>query len=256
MNKFISIYRTLALTSLSLLSAPLYAQDDAEATVDRAVEAIEKAMHRSTTDEDEPLTPLVEQVAEKLSEIEDNLSAPLQDAIPFVDREAVEVETSTSIPVPPINEDDLPEQPTDPSEPEAIITSLEVVAEPVRAHSSITSPNQNLTLYTPWKPKPLQEAPQGWRYIKGTKEQAYPTKITLSDSTEIQLEITPYILAPEDSSSIALVSEPGYQPELGYSQTQSISATLNHSNQELEATEKQLDSSIELLNQLLISLPR
>lgn len=234
----------LTLSSLATI-VPVSAQDDsAQDAIERAVKAIEDSINK--TDEVQEATELVQPEAEGLE---------------LINREAVDLSISTEQDFVPNSTEDrseesLLEQPEQENSLAPIVNHITTQSKPLPSQRTISSEDTDIKIYTAWKPKPLQNAPRGWQYNKGNQSQAYPTSIKLSNDQTIKLQITPYILAPEDSSSVALVTEPGYLPEQGYAQTQSVSATLNHSNSELEATEEGLDRSIDLLNQLLISLPQ
>ena len=218
MNKSTFLFLILA----SFPSRTLLGQDDATEAVARAVRAIEETINQSgeTTTENSPQGE--------------------ESQIALVDREAVS----------------LPDQPEAEESLEPLIKEIEVASEPVRIDEVITSDHRELTLHTPWKPKPMQDAPRGWRYVMGNKEQAYPATILLSNKKKIKVDIIPYVLAPEESDQTALVVEPGYLPELGYAQTKSVSATISSSNKELEFAEQQLETSIQKLKQLMVSLPQ
>ncbi len=223
MNKPISFLLTFAF----LPYGALFAQDDATEAVARAVKAIEATINQSG------------EAASNSSSQADSIQDE-ESQVALVDREAIA----------------LPEQPETEDSLEPLIKEIEVASEPVRVDEIITSDHSEVTLHTPWKPKPMQDAPRGWRYIMGHKEQAYPATILLSNKKKIKVDIIPYVLAPEESDQTALVVEPGYLPELGYAQTKSVSATISSSNKELEFAEQQLETSIQKLKQLMVSLPQ
>ena len=88
---------------------------------------------------------------------------------------------------------------------------------------------------------------------RGASAPPFIRKVELAPGTLITLKIRPHLLVP-DATAFAL-SEPGFDPALSYNQTQTVSAILANSIQQLDADAKHLGSAIDLLQQLVSSLP-
>ncbi len=119
-------------------------------------------------------------------------------------------------------------------------------------------PTGEVKIYSPWPAKPMFPAPEGWKFAPAPEALApYRTKATLSTGQEVSLAITPFVLVPiTDGQTSIRISEPGYQPELGYVQRDTIGVMLQKSNADLEQNEQQAAESIRRLQQLLSSLPK
>lgn len=162
---------------------------------------------------------------------------------------------------------DEPEMATDikplPEVPDEIIEEEYTPEEPVFIKTEIPRPielaigeSSDITLKSPWSPKPKQAAPSGWRYVPAPVSEAYPMEIPLKNGKKINLSVTPHQLVPEDSPLIVQAVEPGYDPDQGYQQTDSVSARLKSATDTLSEASSSLDSSIEQLNLLVNSLPK
>ena len=112
---------------------------------------------------------------------------------------------------------------------------------------------KSVKLLAPFPAKPLAAIPPGWRLDASTSAPPFIRKVTLAPGTNITLKIRPHLLVP-DAAAFAL-SEPGFDPALGYSQAQTVSAILANSIQQLDADAKHLGTAIDLLQQLVSSLP-
>lgn len=155
--------------------------------------------------------------------------------------------------VEPIQE--LEEQPDDLHLPEPTEAVLVKIESPKQIE---VSPEQKggFQLITPWAPKPMQEAPAGWRYIPASPDKAYPVKVKLSSGKSLSLNVMPYTLVPTISKQVVQAREPGYQPERGYQQTFSVSARLESTTSNLKLAADSLDQTIENLSSLVDSLPK
>ena len=119
-------------------------------------------------------------------------------------------------------------------------------------------PAGKVKIYSPWPAKPMFPAPDGWKFVPAPKGVApYRTEAKLGSGQMISLAITPFVLVPiTDGQNSIRIREPGFQPELGYLQHETIGVMLQKSNVDLQRNEKQVADSIRRLQQLLISLPK
>ncbi len=149
------------------------------------------------------------------------------------------------------------EAPPPPAEPAAEADpatepSLSIQVETLQAGSG-TMDLKSVKLLAPFPAKPLAAIPPGWRLDASASAPPFIRKVELAPGTHITLKIRPHLLVP-DATAIAL-SEPGFDPTLSYNQDQTVSAILGNSIQQLDADAKHLGSAIDLLQQLLSSLP-
>ena len=135
------------------------------------------------------------------------------------------------------------------SEPEANLT---IQVEALQSGDSAIDP-ASITLLAPFPAKVLSAIPPGWRLDASASAPPFIRKVELSQATSITLNIRPHVLVP-DTSTFAL-SEPGFDPAHGYRQTQTVCAILANSIQQLDEDAKQLGNAIDLLQQLVSSLP-
>ena len=162
--------------------------------------------------------------------------------LPSPDRPAAPDDT-TRAPSPPAG---------DTPPPTAAEPSLTVQVETLQTGSGAIDP-KSVKLLAPFPAKPLAPPPPGWRLDASASAPPFVRKVELAPGTHITLTIRPHLLIP-DAAAFAL-NEPGFDPALGYSQSQTVSAILANSIQQLDADAKQLGTAIELLQQLVSSLP-
>ena len=130
--------------------------------------------------------------------------------------------------------------------------SLTVQVETLQTGSGTVDP-KSVTLLAPFPAKALAAIPPGWRLDASASAPPFIRKVELAPGTHITLKIRPHLLVP--AATAFALSEPGFDPALGYSQAQTVSAILANSIQQLDADAKQLGTAIELLQQLVSSLP-
>ncbi|MGJ8671643.1 hypothetical protein [Rubritalea sp.] len=147
--------------------------------------------------------------------------------------------------------------------PDEVIEEEFTPEEPVLIKTEIPRPIElaqkqaaDVILKSPWAPKPKQTPPSGWRYIPAPASEAHPMEISLKNGKTLKLSVTPHKLVPEDSPTIVQAVEPGYNPDQGYQQTNSVSARLQSTIDTLSQASSSLDSSIEQLSLLVNSLPK
>jgi hypothetical protein len=111
-------------------------------------------------------------------------------------------------------------------------------------------------LLAPFPAKPLFQPPAGWRLEHPEDVPAFIEKVTLANGTTISLSIRPHLLVPDaDGREQLAVGEPGYDPDLRYAQTGTMSAVLNSSVERMEEDSRRMSEALERLGQLLGSLP-
>ncbi|MFK7910269.1 MAG: hypothetical protein AB8F34_06660 [Akkermansiaceae bacterium] len=131
------------------------------------------------------------------------------------------------------------------------------VEKPAVASGTVAADGE-VKIYSPWPAKPMFPAPSGWKFAPAPEGMSpYRTKVKLSNGQEVNLAITPFVLNPiADGQNAIRISEPGYKPELGYVQRDTVGVMLQKSNADLRANEEQAAKSIRQLQQLLSSLPK
>ncbi|KAB2638092.1 MAG: hypothetical protein DVB25_08620 [Verrucomicrobia bacterium] len=141
------------------------------------------------------------------------------------------------------------DEPTPASEPE---TSLTVQVETLQTGSGAVDP-KSVRLLAPFPAKALAAIPPGWRLDASASAPPFIRKVELAPGTHITLKIRPHLLVP--AAAAFALSEPGYDPALGYSQAQTVSVILANSIEQLDADAKNLGTVVDLLQQLVSSLP-
>lgn len=158
---------------------------------------------------------------------------------------------------PPVEpEVDPSENPPIEDEPKADKRGLQVRVATLDGGSGKIDP-KTVELLTPFPPKPLAQAPNGW--ILKTSENAPPftRKVELSSGKSITLTIEPHIMVPDTSTGdIFAIEEPSFENSLGYTQKSTVSAVLADSIQSLDEDASEMGQLIDQLEQLLVSLPK
>ncbi len=153
--------------------------------------------------------------------------------------EVVEPETASPI----------EEQPPKPAD------DLTVRVEKLNAGNGITDPSE-VKLLAPYPAKPLSQAPAGWQLDASSDAPPFTREVELSPGSKITLTIRPHVLIPDaDGTNVFTVSEPGFDPSLGYQQTSTVGSILANSVRQLDDDAKHLSNAIDNLQQLLVSLP-
>lgn len=162
------------------------------------------------------------------------------------------IEEAANQPQPHADETSELEEKTEPADQkDGVVVRIEIPKQIRTADNS-----KKFKILSPWAPKPLQAAPIGWRYIAANPNQSYKTSVNLKSGKKLSLKITPYLLVPERSPLVVQVLEPGYSPAEGYRQQNSVTATLETSNQLLLKASNSLVDSISNLEELLLTLPK
>lgn len=112
-------------------------------------------------------------------------------------------------------------------------------------------------LLAPYPAKPLGQAPVGWHLATSDSAPPFTREVELSPGSKITLTIRPHLLIPDaNGANVFTISEPGFDPSLGYQQTSTVGSILANSIRQLDEDSKQLGNAIDNLQQLLVSLPK
>jgi hypothetical protein len=234
--------RTLA-AGFALSLAAATAQDIAPKDSER--DPLLTAINEGFDDEDMPAVTvdisatdpsLTEEDALSLDEDEDESEADPDDGDPTADEDTIDEEPM--------------EEPASP-EPEGVTIQV----EPGRDGTAKVAASQ-VKLLAPFAAKPLFEAPAGWRLEHPEDVPAFVEKVPLANGTIISLSIRPHLLVPDaDGENVVAVQEPGYEPDLRYAQTGTMSAVLSSTVESMEEDSLRMSDALERLGQLLGSLP-
>lgn len=111
-------------------------------------------------------------------------------------------------------------------------------------------------LLAPFPAKPLAQPPAGWHLDPSETAPPFTREVEISTGSKITLTIRPHLLVPDaDGAEVFAIPEPGFDNSLDYQQTATVGAVLSKSIRQLDEDAQQLDSAIQSLEQLLISLP-
>jgi hypothetical protein len=134
--------------------------------------------------------------------------------------------------------------------------SLTVQVEKLQNGNDTIDP-KTVKLLSPFPAKPLATVPPGWRLEPTSSAPPFIRIVDLAPGASITLNIRPHLLVPNsDGASAFSITEPGFDPALGYRQAHTISAILATSIQQLDEDAKQLGNTIDQLQQLISSLPK
>ncbi len=144
----------------------------------------------------------------------------------------------------------IEEAPSNPAE------DLVVRVEKMHAGKGAVDPSK-VKLLAPYPAKPLGQPPAGWHLDTSDSAPPFTREVELSPGSKITLTIRPHLLIPDaDGAEIFTISEPGFNPSLGYHQTATVGSILANSIRQLDEDSKQLGDAIDNLQQLLVSLPK
>lgn len=134
--------------------------------------------------------------------------------------------------------------------------SVKVRVEKLQGADGPVEPG-DVKLLFPFPAKPLSSIPKGWKLDSSESAPPFTRDVEVSPGSVIPLSIRPHVLVPDTNGATTFtVSEPGYQPALGYQQKDTVGAILSNSIRQLEEDSLQMGHAIERLQQLLVSLPR
>lgn len=133
---------------------------------------------------------------------------------------------------------------------------LAVHVEKLQIGTGVIDPSQ-VKLLAPFPAKPLGPAPAGWSFQASPAAPPITREVELSPGNKITLSVHPHLLVPDtDGVATFCVPEPGFDATLGYRQTATVGAILAHSIRQLDDDAKNLGTTIDQLQQLLVSLPK
>lgn len=124
-------------------------------------------------------------------------------------------------------------------------------------HGQAAEDVSQIQLRAPFPAKPLSSPSTGWKLVTSDNAPDFIREVELAPGSTITLTIRPHLLRPEvDGDTTFEIPEPGYDPALGYHQSDTVGAILGTSILQLDEDAKQLGQAIDRLQQLLISLPK
>lgn len=116
---------------------------------------------------------------------------------------------------------------------------------------------KNIEIKSNFPTKALIQAPTGWKLEISEQAPAFTRQVEIKPGTFISLQITPHVLSPEsDGANVFSVTEPGYDPQKGYQQDQTVANILESSISQLETDSMKMGSALSELHRLLASLPK
>lgn len=143
------------------------------------------------------------------------------------------------------------EEPPAPQEPEGVTVNVEPGKD-----GSTKVDAAAVKFLAPFAAKPLFQTPAGWRIEHPENVPVFVENVPLANGTTISLSIRPHVLVPDaNGEDVLAVTEPGYDPALGYAQTGTMSAVLGESVKRMEEDSLKMSAALERLGQLLGSLP-
>ncbi|MGL4398931.1 MAG: hypothetical protein ACRCXD_03605 [Luteolibacter sp.] len=220
----------LILSTLAIFGSPLAAAQNvtSEPTPDPVLDALQEFKKH----DEETAVPLTTPLS-------------VEDAEPSSPEPAAETPEVTAQETTPLIE----EQPPKPAD------DLTVRVEKLNSGNGNNDPAE-VKLLAPYPAKPLSQAPAGWLLDASNDAPPFTREVELSPGSKITLTIRPHVLIPDaDGTNVFNISEPGFDPSLGYQQTSTVGSILANSVRQLDEDAKQLSSAIDNLQQLLVSLP-
>jgi hypothetical protein len=142
----------------------------------------------------------------------------------------------------------------EPKTPEDAKQGPTVQVENLQTASGPIDP-KTVKILAPFPAKPLGTIPSGWRLDASNNAPTFTRKVELAKKGSVVLKIRPQVLIPDGDATFS-IQEPGFDPAFGYQQSQTVSHILTNSIRQLDDDSKALGNTIELLEQLLGSLPR
>ena len=116
--------------------------------------------------------------------------------------------------------------------------------------------SEDVKLLAPFPAKPLIDPPVGWKIVQPEGLPAFSETAELPNGTKLDLSIRPHLLVPDaDGSHVFALSEPGFDAQLGYAQTDTIGSVLADTIHALDENGDRLDAAARRLSELLDSLP-
>ncbi len=133
---------------------------------------------------------------------------------------------------------------------------LAVRVEKLHSGKGAIDPSK-VKLIAPFPAKPLAACPPGWHLDASGSAPPFSREVEIAPGSKIILTIRPHLLVPDaDGAQVFSISEPGYDNTQGYQQTATVGAILSKSIHQMDEDSKRLDSAIDRLQQLLVTLPQ
>ena len=135
---------------------------------------------------------------------------------------------------------------------------IQIQVEKFSSSPGVTQDSSEVSVTSPWRAKPLDTPPLGWKYIPAPSGvDPYRTAVKLDGDRSVNLAITPYVLVPaSDGRNVIRILEPGYQPDQDHAINDTIGSILQQSTAEIEENEQRAAQAIQRLQRLLSSLPQ
>lgn len=233
----------IIISTLAILGSPFATAQNVpeEPTPDPVLDAIQEFKKHDLETAAQPLTP--PPAPENVAPAEPEASPAV-----LVAGKAPDTQPAESAPPEPVAV--IEEQPSKPAE------DLVVRVERLQSGQGAVDP-EKVKLLAPYPAKPLGQTPAGWHLDTSDSAPPFTREVELSPGSKITLTIRPHLLIPDaDGANVFTVSEPGFDPSLGYQQTATVGSILANSIRQLDEDSKQLGNAIDNLQQLLVSLPK
>jgi hypothetical protein len=248
-----------AITTLTLLISPWAAAQNVppepqEDPVQAAIREFNKRDNKEPNEVTVVLAPPIEDaspepVAEKSAETPVLVTGKAPEGTELVESsEKPETDEETTEPAP---SELLPEE-LEPKPRKGLVVRV----ENIQVGDGFVDPSK-VKLIAPFPAKPLTAPPAGWHLKASASAPPFTREVELSPGKHIKLTIRPHLLVPDtDGTEVFVVSEPGFDPSLGYLQDATVGAILSKSIRQLDDDSKELGTVIDNLQQLLVSLPK
>lgn len=235
------------ISTLAILGSPFAAAQNVteNPAPDPVLEAIQEFKNRDKETAGE--VPAAEPSATPPAPVNAEPASPEPSAAVLVTGKSPETSVPEAAPQEPVTVVEEAPKPTD---------GLTVRVEKLHTGTGTVDPSM-VKLLAPYPAKPLSQAPAGWRLDTSDSAPPLTREVELSPGSKITLTIRPHLLVPDaDGANVFTISEPGFDPALGYHQTATVGAILANSIRQLDEDSKQLGNAIDNLQQLLVSLPK
>jgi len=133
---------------------------------------------------------------------------------------------------------------------------LEIRVESIRSGSGKIDP-EKIRLKTSFPVKALGEAPQGWMINSSGEAPPFTREVEIESGVFVSLAITPHLLSPSsDGKNHFSIAEPGFNPQHGYQQIETVGSILGDSITKLDQDALRMGNALSDLHRLLASLPK
>lgn len=133
---------------------------------------------------------------------------------------------------------------------------LEVRVESIRTGNGKIDP-ENIQLKSSFPVKPLGAAPDGWVLTPSKQSPPFVREVEIEPNVFVSLKISPHVLVPaSDGVSHFSITEPGFDPTLGYQQLETVGSILGNSASRLDEDALRMGNALSELHRVLASLPK